>query len=117
MKEQLVSQELYDLLKEKGYDMPDKQNECPSDMLINKSGDYLGYVLPTLSLVQKWMREVHKIHVEVTYQCFNVTSIYYTFIQSSTLGWIYEDGKIKQFKSYESGLEEGLLIVLKLIES
>lgn len=116
MKEQLVSQELYNLLKEKGYDIPDKQNECPSDMLINKSGDYLSYVLPTLSLVQKWMREVHNIHIEV---CLHAENNYSVFIPSSRFGYIYEENgnRLKKFATYEIALEEGLIKALQLIKS
>lgn len=115
MKEQLVSQELYDLLKEKGYDIPDKQNECPGEMLINKSGDYLSYVFPTLSLVQKWTREVHKIHIEV---CLHRENYYSVFIPSSELGYIYEktSNRFKKFDTFEQALEEGLKQGLTLIE-
>lgn len=130
MKETLVSQELYELLKEKGYDIPDKQNECPSDMLINKSGDYLSYVLPTLSLSVQWLREYHNI--AVTALPFRETNE--TEEASISLCWYYslvemnndydilcnEDdlgtARSNLYDTFEEALEEGLKDGLIFIE-
>lgn len=130
MKEQLVSQELYDLLKEKGYDIPDKQNECPGEMLINKSVDYLGYVLPTLSLAVQWIRECHNI--SITALPFRETNEseeesvsfcwYYSLIDMNTDYDILcnEDdlgtARSNFYDTFEEALEEGLKQGLTLIE-
>jgi len=62
---------------------------------------------PTQSLLQKWLREEHKIHISVnnySETCYRVNVI---------IG-----GEIKyafEYKSYEQALEKGLKVALKLI--
>lgn len=84
--------------------------------------DYCGYLKrPTQSLLQKWLREVHKIDIQITIvkagykeykveiykQPENTNQYTYFFIKE-------EDGLyIKYFQNYEDALEEGLLIALK----
>lgn len=67
------------------------------------------FTAPTQSLIQKWLREKHNIHIETEYKW---EYDYYVF-------HIGRAGKIarglKGFKTYEEALEKGLQEALKLI--
>ena len=65
---------------------------------------------PTQNLLQKWIREIHKIDIIV-----NVTSLtneYWGHIP----GFIATEIKTKNFNTYEQALEETLFQALKLIK-
>lgn len=77
------------------------------------------YEAPTQSLLQKWLREVHNIHIggEVRWNNFENEEIIYEF-------WIKDMREVKVSKriftepsclSYEEALEKGLQEALKLI--
>jgi len=141
MKEQLVSFETAKLAKEKGF------NICCSYASYNnleelyyhsasnyEGGDsityedliqnsYSNYPASTQSLLQKWFRDIHNIHI-------NITRVYaYNKTPAIFVGWnIYIGGKdfetdyeinntliSKYFSNYEEALEVGLLEALKLI--
>lgn len=85
----------------------------PKDELIEKCGIPY-YLAPTQSLLQKWLREKHKIHIDVVY-----------FINQPINNELWAD--CYQFfvngeafhpycKTYEEALELGLLKTLKLIK-
>jgi len=71
---------------------------------------------PSQSLLQKWLREVHGIIVEITWQMCS-TDYEYAIIDMNNPPK-YEDDieRIIGFKTYEETLEEGLYEGLKLIK-
>lgn len=85
---------------------------------------------PTQSLLQRWLREKHKIHVLPSVTCNIEGSIYFcsitSFFEDSLKHKWIEDEEFKElkeigirnykiFKTYEQALEQGLLEALKLI--
>lgn len=119
MQEQLISFETAKLAKEKGFDISsDKGYYTHGESVLklwtdgenwNNQKDFLCYC-PTQSLLQKWLREIHKISVEVhvgedewEVEIFSI--IGFSIMISS--GVIYE--------TYEEALELGLQEALKLI--
>ncbi len=94
MIEELISFETAKLAKEKGFN-----EQCSA---------------PTQSLLQKWLREVHNIHVNVSY------GLTFTFkINGDLKGNDYVDySNIEEYwsRTYEEALEKGLIEGLKLIE-
>jgi hypothetical protein len=107
-----VSLEVAKLLKKAGFDW-----ECrcyyPGNFL---KSQYNGYPKPTLDIVQKWLREVKRIHVEVLY-LFEPYNHYFTracyldantplYITISTNSTIYEE-------AYEAGIKKALEIILE----
>ena len=116
MKEQLISFETAKLAKEKGFNI-----ECSRSWIVSGSGlihlnnDHIyyakskNYKAPTQSLLQKWLREKHDIHIETEYKWeYN----HYVF-HIGRVGKIVRG--LKGFKTYEEALEKGLQEALKLI--
>lgn len=131
MKEQLISFETAKLAKEKGFNIVcryyyDSDNPLSSSIEIKEHGllrlgklgeEYANYKYypineaPTQSLLQKWLREKHKIHI--------------TIFSSSQESWMFRITKPNQmltegiygedFITYEEALEVGLQEALKLI--
>lgn len=144
MKENLIAFETAKLAKEKefGYDFggteyvpsfycEEDNNEtlCESEMQQEDACRCDYYLRPTQSLLQKWLREKHKIHIWVEPQRGNnpsyMLSIYnsnnneeyfmadYGFLEGSEQ---YEDSAdYMWYNSYEEALEIGLQEALKLI--
>jgi hypothetical protein len=119
MEEQVVSIKTAKLAKNKGFNI--KTNTV--DYMLN--GNYIGergacvsctkYVpAPTQSLLQRWLREIHNIHLllEPYYDEQKVLVYGFDLITERT-----EEETIveKGFKTYEDGLEIGLQEALKLI--
>lgn len=120
MEEQLISFETAKLAKEKGFN-----EECYltygkilKEYCIFKS-DYsetnsevnkYTYSAPTQSLLQKWLREKHKIHIEL--QCDSNYYKYFILIYYKTNCVFNLDDSL----IYEEALEIGLQEALKLIE-
>lgn len=94
-----------------------------NDWLTKKNGDrcfgcnknkgyFETFSAPTQALLQKWLREVHNIHIAILpKQLPNNSIVYYSF-----------KGKLKMdfddlYETYEEALEHGLQEALKLIES
>jgi hypothetical protein len=95
MKEQLITFKTAKLAKEKGFDLNRHINdECS----------------PTQSLLQKWLRDKHNIHLTVTSISQESWQYHITKIGDS-LGKNY----IEDFYNYEEALELGLMEALKLI--
>ena len=74
---------------------------------------------PTQSILQKWLREEHKIHINITEWEFE--KWYFEIIdgRNSPVKRVrtrIEDGIEWEFNSYEKALEVGLQEALKLIE-
>jgi len=130
MTEQLVTKETATLAKEKGFDEHTwsyyyNDELCHgvldnSEVKWNSDSDYSSdhiWAAPTQSLLQKWLRDVHQIHISVDY-----------FGRSDgKAGWGFEFWKMlvstsaespshwENFDTYEEALEQGLLEALKLI--
>lgn len=68
---------------------------------------------PTQSLLQKWLREIHNIHVS-SFEDYGKTVLlihYYDHENSRVELWSYKG----PYDTYEEALEKGLLGALKLI--
>lgn len=136
MQEQLVSFEVAQLLKDKGFDLEClhfycKNNTCNyldiptrysfevnanQEQIRNGIIDNFGYGLtwsaPTQSLAQKWLREVHNIHISVWFN--TLTEKYRPESPNDNLDFII--GNNGEFKTYEEALEFSLKQALILIK-
>jgi hypothetical protein len=130
MKEQLISFETAVLAKEKGFDWlcNNYTNERDGDNFSNENTIisyknynciYATYSRPTQSLLQKWLREVHNIHVNI--DC-NAGGWYYELMKCNGTTIYIEKGRNKgmayqgfNYETYEEALEAGLQESLKLI--
>lgn len=140
MKDELITFKTAKLAKEKGFDelclccyaySPQysySRNEKCLESAINMTGNlyfdsddmvnaekngYTTWLAPTQSLLQRWLREAHSIHINIWYEksgkftgnlnddCANVIGI-------ALFG--------EQWNTYEEALEAGLVEALKLIE-
>lgn len=97
----------------------------------SKSNGYLEtYSAPTQALLQKWLREVHEVHVEiiVNYEQRNQTRSYRVgiihitqlssrrFLQTTFIRPENDKNEFIEFSTYEEALEDGLFEALKLIK-
>lgn len=140
MEETLVSLEIAKLLKEKGfqqlcfyyYDKDGKINEpflengsstdvdfkvSLTDLLENhnfKYNYYTAYSAPTQSLTQKWIREVHNIHIIIDFNPTKDNGWYYCMVNIITNIPNFSN---ETFASYEEALEEGIKQALQLINN
>lgn len=128
----LVSFETAKLAKEKGFDwktidiwsfdIPPWKDEdyCVVKEWFHHTRTYLDdvpyhepwYYSPTLSHLQKWLREVHNYHIEI-----HMIPICPTYNYS--IVWIFNGVHCKTgdgYKSYEEALEAGLIETLNLIK-
>ena len=121
MKEKLISFKTAKLAKEKGFNIiceyfvKKLKNEILTksqnkNSLLEKNE----YSLSTQALLQKWIREIHKI--DVYCDCVG-GGLYYSIIYNNN---VYPDDNDKVFEkeketSYEEALEEGLYQALLLI--
>ena len=126
MKDELVSLQTAKLAKEKGlklnycrelfYPDPDKEgeyvtNECSHDWEFIEDKDW--YSRPTQSLLNRWLRDVHKYYIDIfirpdgSYCICNIFNI--------SIGG---DNSIMHInhKTYEEALEYGLYYTLNLIK-
>lgn len=158
MEEQLISFDVAKLAKEKGFDVPVFRyyhDACKGKALhdngsinaINligcdyNAGDYNKkfkriknlqfYSAPSQNLLQKWLREVHKIHFGVnpygdtihwdlafmsyTNKKTTMGRLIYTGMRGSHLG-VYNPVFNVKYKSYEDAVEAGLKEALKVIK-
>lgn len=143
MKDELISFETAVLAKEKGFNLKvlnyyvENYRAGDDFILISDIGDLLQvggnihdpyedhnnvnyifkrYSVPTQSLLQRWLREVHGLHVSPELQWYRDVEIgwYASIEEISTIKWIYDGGDC--FNTYEKALEKGLLEALKLIK-
>jgi len=85
-----------------------------------KGGEWIS--LPTQSLLQKWLRDTHNIHITVdSYHCIGRTKPF-----GLSIDYLHESGKWDDyvdyrddtdFETYEEALEKGLVEGLKLIKN
>ena len=131
MKETLVSSEIAKLAYEKGFNLNDKgyyvPMYCVDGELIKEKLGYQkelpetfekGFIIaPTQSLLQKWLREIHSIHVCVDISLLKewYVNIYNIKNKPSEFGQTYEVLNEVRLKTYEEALEIGLQEGLKLI--
>lgn len=116
MEEQLISPETELLAKEKGFELRQKILTI-SPYPIDKHGSTVEEIGVTQAFLQKWLREVHKVHVEVNSDCMGLFDVkigddkkQQEHIFRSTLS----DCTEYCFYTYETALEYGLLEALKL---
>jgi len=137
MKETLIGFQVAKLAKEKGFDLKCSSHwsTYDNDGLLNNflrieegARDYnkheFAYIsnkkeelfsAPTQSLLQKWLREKHNIHIRPDLPWVESGWLVkgYSLIDGSEL---FSINKYKQLNSFEDALEEGLLEALKLIK-
>jgi hypothetical protein len=125
MKDQLVSFEVATIAKEKGFDWDVKEayyatknelsdlmrEECWNGYPVNTE-DKAYLAAPTQSLLQRWLREVHKVHIEVFWDSVINKYCYVTQIENIENNWRDPD---HSSNTYEEALESGLKEALKLI--
>lgn len=138
MEEQLVSLETAILAKEKGFNWPTlfyafennnagldyievTQLECQFGV-IDKPEDHNNATyyelkrisLPTQALLQRWLREVHNIHIclELEQDWFYIVKL----IEDNDTENFTKDWFLNPFKTYEQALEVGLIEGVKLIK-
>ena len=104
MKEEIISLETAKLANEKGFNYP-------GFMMFDMMGNIN---LPTQPLLQRWLREVYNIHINVMNQVDHwELMITRRNPYSGSLG--LSELESRCFETYEETLEIGLLEVLKLI--
>ena len=116
MQEQLITFETAKLAKEKGFVITQIR-------WFNKQGIAQGFntgplddvfYRPSQSLLQKWLREVHGIHVWLIPA--EVDKTYRAYVGHGIKLDLLECSYTQSFFTYEDALEEGLQEALKLIE-
>ena len=110
MEEQLISFETAKLAKEKGFKRLCDFSYDEDGMITGNCEQAYNFVAPTQSLLQKWLREKHKIHIEL--QCDSNYYKYFILIYYKTNCVFNLDDSL----IYEEALEIGLQEALKLIE-
>lgn len=123
MEDQLISFETAKLARDKGWDIVTDKAFNPNTGKAIK-GNVIFHLLqaepdlskhtfrPTQSLLQKWLREVHKIHVNPEYAAPD-TNRYNYRIDAYSCQFFGESSE--RFDTYEEALEAGLQHALKLI--
>lgn len=123
MKEQLIKLDVAKLAKEKGFDIPCKSKftilktkvveKTNSKHNANSKKDNV-YSRPTQGLLQKGLREIYDIHVEVfshkykTKELSILDRVFYVSINGNRMS--------ETFESFEAALEKGLKEGLKIIK-
>lgn len=128
MEEKLIEFETAKLAKEKGFNIPCDGRwwiEPASDWKFSKQGvikcdnSMDSIARPTQSLLQKWLREVHNLHIGMHYDCSIIGGYIITDIIKSVeprfINQVNKKSKYENYKTYEEALEVGLLEALKLI--
>lgn len=115
MDEQLIIFETAKLAKEKGFNIftgkawiEKEEQELFFTSAYTGVTNGIDYHAPTQSLLQRWLREVHEIDVNVL--PYNKNKKYYeVWVEKSNITW-------SNFSTYEEALEVGLYESLKLIK-
>lgn len=138
MKDQLISFETAVLSEEKGFDWRPLNYTYKNDGFLQRyENTHLGiphYPVPTQSLLQRWLREVHQIHIQVKRECigsdewefsylidylpkdfwnYKRRATHFEYIESFSMsgGATYSGA----WSTYEECLEKALFHALKLI--
>lgn len=137
MEEELIKFDTAKLAKEEGceielftddYEYENEYGETvvcnydPTNRLDEEKFNVRRVVLCTQSLLQKWLRDTHSIHVEVqSYHSLGVDNPYSVTIEYVLPGsgdwWYFEFERESDFNTYEEALEEGLRESLSLIKN
>lgn len=127
MKDTLISYSTAELAHDKGFkircpNMFDRNKEIQTTpsikQILSEGGTYkdiktpIQIFAPTQSLLQKWIREVHNIHITIT-SISQESWQYHITKPGDSLGKNYNE----DFYNYEEALEEGLYEALKLIKN
>ena len=138
MEDQIISYETAKLAKEKSFDIPTENVYVEDEhgyMYLDQRDWYLSdhwedqylvmdkvFPAPTQSLLQKWLREEHGVHISIEpdmlFGADDVIKVVYNcrVYSSQTSGWI-NSRKYKQYsESYHEALEWGLIEGLNLIK-
>jgi hypothetical protein len=130
MEEQLISFNTAKLVKEKGFDntsLPQYIQYDTDDWRLKDNQEYnelnntigignkIRISAPTQSLLQRWLREIHKIYIDVESVLVGLYDI--EFICSNYQVLEYSRLRLNQCKTYEEALEKGLQEALKLIKN
>jgi hypothetical protein len=117
MQEELITFETAKLAKEKGFSIPGENIYENEELLCevefkNWNNGTLCLSAPTQSLLQRWLREVHKINIVIQYwtgpKPHKPVLHYRTTVNENFFG--------EHYVTYEEALEEALFESLKLIE-
>jgi len=122
MNDQLISFETAKLAKERGFDY----NIYGGYTDYNEDGDLLDevderwykqilYPAPTQSLLQKWLRDEHKIHISILPVNYLRTNVFRFVAQIETMKYL--DRTKAKHKTYEEAMDKALEEGLKLIEN
>ena len=110
MKDKLIEYSTAKLAKEKGFKKLCDFSYDEDGILTGNCEQSYNYVAPTQSLLQKWLREKHDIHITIT-SISQESWQYHIQKPKDKLGDNYEE----DFENYEEALEVGLQEALKLI--
>ena len=119
MEDTLITFETAKLAKKKGFlkEWADLAYKKDDQKLYGDTGIYTDYPAPTQSLLAKWLREEHNLHINICSLSMNCFSFMLEKLDDTgtTLcgGHL---GKIN-YKTYEEALESGLQEALKLINN
>lgn len=125
MKEELVGFETAQLAKEKGFDAPGdifyiiSTRKYPTDKPVSSDtimrlGLTIDVAAPTQSLLQRWLRDVHNIHIENSLSDLELHWDVALYEIRPEARWL-KSGQ-RQIPSYEEAIEVGLIKALKLIK-
>lgn len=117
MEEQFISFQTAKLAKEKGFNIESKFRYASNGRLTKKVYDFDEWCeAPTQSILQKWLREKHRIHIHF---CTTTEGEWqHAIIELKTHVGFLGMGTMRDeptFNSYEEALESGLYQALKLI--
>ena len=126
MKEQLISFDTAKLAKEKGFNIPvyGKYNIAKEEIMdicrVDSNNSRNNISAPTQSLLQKWLREKHKIYVTPTPNFAHGLGDC-GICDSEILCYIHKEDEYiyccEDFYTYEESLEKGLYKALNLINN
>lgn len=125
MKEEIISFETAKLAKKKGFDkvwcnnmycigfnsLEEDKEIIECDWRNNVGGQFHLALAPTQSLLQRWLRKKHEIHIYP--ECMD-SNLKYNYICNILEGGVL--AKTDEYDTYEQALEVGLLEGLKLIK-
>lgn len=124
MKERIVNFETAKVAKQKGFDWKIKgcyrtKDGKLFDAVRKNSKDLKTMVTaPTQSLLQKWIREEHHIHIGISYDWITYdVLIDHPDIKPIKLISMVSEGSEYTFTEYEEALEKGLIKALTLIKN
>lgn len=118
IQEDYCSRELAKLLKEKGFDEPcqyfykfDSDEIYRGTVFTNTQIGEKFYNAPTIQVAMKWLREVHRLYVEVNI-CMQDSKYYNCIYETVKNGFaymydMYED-EITYYDTYEEACEAGI---------